>query len=213
MQSNKFFNVSYSFGELLINFLKLQFFWFFFCLRGFLLLGIFPACATVIKSFFYFFEHREFPVYFYQWFLAEYRQNFKQTNQLGFIQLFICGLLWFDLRISERFIQNNFIHFGLILLFVLTLLTAIYLFPTFLRYNLSFLQYFKQAFFLVISSLVESAAIILGVFVAVVIATFFPVLIIAASIPLILFPLSWFSFQAMQKIERNNLVNTQSKEK
>lgn len=196
----------YKTGQLLLDSIKLQFLFILFALRGGLILGIFPALATVMSYFLHIFSKKEESlVKIYPWFQQEFKKNFKVTNQLGYLQLGILLVLWLDLRIAGQLLQNRLLHFGLLFFFIFTLLMALYLFPAFLRYDLSFPQYFKQAFFLVISNLVESLAAILGMFVAVALATLFPILTFVSFVPLMVLPITWFALQGMKKIETRNL--------
>ncbi|KAF1303197.1 YesL family protein [Enterococcus sp. JM9B] len=204
-QPKGIFKLTYSFGELLLAFIKLHFFWSYFTLCGGIVLGIFPATATLIHIFQYLFENKEFPSYLFQWYKEDYQKNFRSVNQLGLIQLLILAVLWIDLRVVSNFLQNQVIHLGLIVLFALALLVSLYLFPAFLRYDMCLIQYFKQAFFLTISNFIESLAMIIGILLVTALATFLPILTLVAFIPLLVLPVSWFSLQAMLKIERNNL--------
>ena len=55
-----------------------------------------------------------------------------------------------------------------------------------------------------IASIVETIAIGVGIAVVTAITTIFPILMLIAAVPLLLLPISWFSLQAMKKIEANN---------
>ncbi|EPP7186950.1 hypothetical protein ACTPIT_000102 [Enterococcus hirae] len=77
------------------------------------------------------------------------------------------------------------------------------------KFRKSYIQIFKQALFLSLCSLIETVAIILGIFVVTAVSTFFPILTIVAFVPLFCLPLSWFSLQSMIKIEEKNRTLTQ----
>lgn len=209
-KQNGMVKVTYSFGEFLINLIKLQFFWLFGTLKGGLIFGLFPATATVIQAFFLLFEKNELPPRLFPWFNQQFNRNFKQTNILGYIESAVLAVLWIDVRVTGQLLKNQVAHLALLLFFVFALLVGLFLFPAFLRYELKTFNYFKQSFFIVISSFVETLAMVIGIVLVTALSTFFPVLILVALIPLFLFPISWFSLQAMRKIEKNNLA--QSKE-
>lgn len=109
--------------------------------------------------------------------------------------------LWLELRISSTFIQNSLIHFFLLLLFISALLISLYLLPVYLRYDLTLLHYFKQAVILMVISVPQTIAMILGILVTTIILTFLPILLVIGFVPFFLFPNSWFSFQAIQRSE------------
>lgn len=196
----------YKTGQFLLTSIKLQVLFLLYTLRGGIIFGLFPALTTVMNYYLRHFSKKEEILKIAPWFKETYQQNFKQANQLGFIQLAVLGILWLDLRVAGQLLQNRILHFFLLFFFIVSLLIALYLFPAFLRYDLKLLQYFKQAFFLVISNLVESLAAILGMFVAIALAAFFPILIFVAFVPLMVLPVTWFALQGMQKIESRQEV-------
>lgn len=205
-KQNGMVKVTYSLGEFLINLMKLQAFWLFGTLKGGIIFGIFPATATVMQAFFVLFEKKELTPHLFPWFNEQYKHNFKRSNILGFIENAVLAVLWIDVRVAGQLLKNQAAHLALLVFFVFALLVGLFLFPAFLRYELKTFNYFKQAFFIVISSFVETLAMVIGIAVVTVLSTVFPILLLVALIPLFLFPISWFSLQAMRKIERNNLA-------
>lgn len=207
MEENKqLYRFSYRLGDWLLSLIKLQFFCLFFIIRGGVLFGIFPAITTVMHYFLLTFQKKETGPALYPWFKNTYKSHFLKTNQLALILCGMVGFLWVDLRISGAFVQNSLIHFVLTVFLIMALLTGVYLFPVYLRYSLSYLHYFKVAFLLMMISLPQTIAIILGIFVASVIATFFPILVVTAFIPMVIFPISWFTFQAIQRGEEKKAL-------
>lgn len=200
-QSRGLFDLSYRLGDYLLMVIRLHFLWFFFVLRGGIIFGFFPATATVIRYFFELFAKKPLPAELYNWFKQQTAKNFWRSNQLGLLQMAILLLLWIELRISSTFLQNAFLHFGLTVLFISGLLISFYLLPVFVRYHLPFWVYFRNAFLLMIVSLPQTIAMILGVFLVTFAATFLPILLFIAFIPLLLWPISWFAYQAIQKTE------------
>lgn len=203
MEENKqLYRFSYQLGDWLFLFIKLQVFCLLFMIKGGIVLGIFPAITTVMQYFLLIFQKKERPHQLYFWFKDTYKSNFKAVNQLGYILFFSVLFLWIDLRISSAFLQNSLLHVVLTLFLLLTVLIGIYLFPVYLRYNLSYVQYFKCACMLMIISIPQTIAIILGLCIASLIATFLPILVVTAFIPMLIFPISWFSFQAIMRAEQ-----------
>lgn len=209
-KTNGMVKVTYSLGEFLIALIKLQLLWFFYTCKGGIIFGIFPATVSVMKAFFDLFETKGIPTHFADTFRQQYQKNFKQSNLLGYVELLLLGILWIDIRVAGQLLKNQGIHIALLILFIFTLLVGLFLFPAFLRYNLKTFHYFKQAFFIVISSFIETLAMVIGIAFITALTTFFPVLMLVALIPLFVLPVSWFSLQAMRKIEKNNLQPDES---
>lgn len=193
--------LSYSIGEWLILLLKLQGLWVFFTLKGALIFGIFPATATIIQLYQHYFSGEALPNELYGWFTKTFKKNFLPINTVSFLHLFLLLILWVDLRISSRFLQNNLIHFFLIFLFICALFISLYLLPVAIYYRLSYFNYLKQACLLMLVSIPQTIAILLGTFCVTLLATFLPILIFTGLIPLLLYPLSWFTYQAIVTVE------------
>lgn len=200
-ETNGIYHVSYQVGDWLLHCLKLQLLWFYWVFRYGIFLGIFPATATIIQAFFDSFQKKERPASLKTWFKTIVKKNFRRANQLGAMQAGLLLFLWLELRISSTFIQNSLIHFFLLLLFISALLISLYLLPVYLRYDLTLLHYFKQAILLMVISVPQTIAMILGILVTTIILTFLPILLVIGFVPFFLFPSSWFSFQAIQRSE------------
>ena len=182
-QSNGLYHVSYQVGEWLLHCLKLQFLWFYWVLRYGIFLGIFPATATIIQAFFDSFQKKGRPAALKPWFRTVVKKNFRRANQLGAMQVGLLLFLWLELRISSTFIQNSLLHFFLLLLFISALLISLYLLPVYLRYDLPLLHYFKQAVILMVISVPQTIAMILGILVTTIILTFLPILLVIGFVP------------------------------
>lgn len=196
---------SYHIGEFLLELVQLQMYWLLFSLKGGIILGVFPATATVVQYFLYKFEEKPLEeASLYQWFNIQFKQSFKVTNQLGWISTVVLLVLRIDLQVSRYFIQNKGVHFLLLFLLVLVLGTNLYLFPSYLRYQLTFFQYFKQAFFLFLSTIPETIAMIVGIFLLTMVNVLLPILTVVALVPLFVLPITWFAYRGMLKIESNH---------
>ncbi|KAF1302119.1 DUF624 domain-containing protein [Enterococcus saccharolyticus] len=191
---------SYVLGQRIIDGLILQFLFIVYTLRGGIVLGFFPALASVFQVIYLALTHKGGK--FKSTFQESYKENFRISNQLGFTALTVCLFLWVDLRISGNYIQVPILHYLLILLFILALGTSLFLFPVVCRYSLTYVEYLRQAAILFFTNLIEAIAILVGVFLVVWLYVIFPILLIIAGVPLLLFPIIWFALQAMIKTER-----------
>ncbi|GAB2022164.1 hypothetical protein RyT2_12380 [Pseudolactococcus yaeyamensis] len=189
-------------GSLLINLLKLQGFFLIFTLLGGIIFGIFPSIATVLDYLIHSLnqkqEHLSLDL---TTFKTKWRSYFTSANILGFSLSAICLFLVVDLYISKTFLHIFPIHIMLVILLVLLLGIACYLFPSLTRYDLTLLQHIKQAAFLFLANLITTVAMIVGIFLASALMTLFPILVIIGLVPLLLLPIAHFALQAMLKIE------------
>lgn len=197
---NGIVKLSYSLGSKIIQGIILQVYFLLYSFKGGLVLGIFPALSAVYSSIYHTIIDKEWKkasVVFKRY----YQENFKMSNLLGYTCLVVGLLVAFDLRISDQYLNEPFIHFFLIILMLFVLGTSLFIFPSISRYELSYRQHFHQAFILFFSNLMESIAILLSFFIVVFLCVTFPILLIVAGIPLFMFPIVWFSLQAMRKSE------------
>ena len=190
---------SYVLGQRIIDGLVLQFLFIVYTLRGGIVLGFFPALAAIFQVIYLAITRKE--VRIRTAFDQFYKENFKISNQLGFSALAGGLFLFVDLQVSRLYIKQPVLHYFLILLFVLYLGTSLFLFPTLCRYDLRYREYLRQAAILFFTNLIESLAILVGVFVVVWLYVLLPIVLVVAGLPLLIFPVSWFSLQAMIKTE------------
>lgn len=199
--SNTFYNLSYRLGTFLIYLLKLQFLWLLTLLKGGIIFGFFPATAAIFQFFLCLFMNKEIPQELASWYKETAKQQFKASNQLGFSYYGTLLFLWFDLRIAVYFLRQSFIHLSLLLFLGLFILAGFYLLPVFLRYQLSFSQYFTRVFLLMFLNPFQTLAIVVSSILTSALIFWCPIFCFLA-IPLFLFPISFFTFQAMQRGEK-----------
>lgn len=199
--SNHFFELSYRSGNGLILLFKLQLLWLIIVLQGGIIFGIFPATATVMQFFLATWTTNEAPPMLRLWFIRTAKQNYWMVNCLGYFHSGLLLFLLIDLKISRELIQNAFLHFILIVLLISVILAVFYLFPTLLRYHLSFIHYFLRAFLLIVISPFQTLAMIISLFLTSVLLIYLPILFFFVSIPMLLFPISYFAYQGMEKAE------------
>lgn len=180
--------------------------WILFTVLGLGIFGLFPA-TTAMFSLVHKVINGQKKMKIFSTFWKEYKSNFFKTNGMGLIFLFVVYFLYFDfmfLHVNSGKLQ--FLYPILILITVSTLLCLSFFFPVYIRFKLTFLQYFKQAFLIAITSPIE--VIQLGlVAVGISTATYF----LPGIIPL--FPASVFAYfslkicnKALEKIELKQAV-------
>lgn len=192
---------SYVLGQTIIDGLHLQLLFFLYTLRGGIILGLFPALASVFQVIYLFLVRGKDSVKVKESFQQFYKQYFKMSNYLGYTLAAIGLFLAFDLRVSKTFIQSAVIHYGLIVLLVLFLGACLFVYPVLCRYELTYRQYLRQAVGLFFTNIIESIAMLFGTFLVLSIYVAFPILLVIAGVPLFIFPSIWFGLQAMKKME------------
>ena len=197
---NGIMKISYKVGQTLLTLIKLQLYWLLFTLKGGIILGLFPATTVVLDYSLQVFNKKPFALK-YDVLNEKWKQYFKDTNILGFVMLLIVAVLYVDLRISQHFIKSVIIHYFLIFLLIIAFGTFIYVFPSYIRYDMPTLKHIKQAFLLLITNIFDVIAIALGLWLVTALIVFIPVLSLVAFIPLLTIPIAWFSLISMKKIE------------
>lgn len=191
---------SYVIGEIVIQAMKYQIFFFLFVLRGGILFGLFPSIAAVSQGIYQqIIEEESISL---KKFSTHYKQYFKIGNQLGYTVCGVLVFLWIDLRISATYIQLPILHYFLLFLFILFMGGSLYIFPSLCRYELTYRQYIQRSGLLVFCNLIETIAIIFGLYLSTILMAFFPILLVVASVALYGFPIVWFGIQAMKRAER-----------
>lgn len=198
---NGFAKQSVRIGEWLLRLVQLQCYWVFYTLKGGVIFGIFPATGTVFEIVYRWLNEPREEVDIKEVFTGFYGKNSKTLNQLGYILTGALGIIILDLQISKQFIHLYLLHYFLVALFILILGTSLYVFPIFSRYELSTINYLKQAFFFFFTNIPETIAMLLGFFLVIIIVTFLPILAVFGGVPLFSLPISWFAYQAMKKVE------------
>ncbi|MGM0123946.1 hypothetical protein IGI37_001320 [Enterococcus sp. AZ194] len=191
---------SYVIGEKIIQAAKYQVLFIVYVLRGGIILGFFPSLAAVFYGLYQ--QIRKKELITRQTFSRYYKETFKISNQLGFTALASLIFLWLDLRISATYIHLPIIHFFLLILFVLVFGASIFIFPALCRYELTYKQYIQRVGILFFCNFIETIAIILGIYLATIVLTLFPMLLVFAAVPIFSLPLVWFGIQAMNKAEQ-----------
>lgn len=198
--SNTFYDLSYRLGTFLILLLKLQFFWLLTLLKGGIIFGFFPATAIIFQVFLFLFTNKEVPQELVSWYKKTTKRQFKAINRLGFFYSGILLFLWFDLRIATHFLRHSFVHLSLLLFVCLFILAGFYLLPVFLRYQLTFSQYFIRVFLLMFLNPFQTLAMVISSILTTALVFWCPLFCFLA-VPLFLFPIGFFTFQAMQRGE------------
>lgn len=199
---SEFIRMNLTFGQWLYNFILLQFLPFLYTLKGFIIFGVFPAVASTFNIFYRWIALKEYDKSVAKQFKQFYTDYFWQANKLGWGVISVGAFLVFDLYISAYYIQSILLHTLLVGLFFIYLVISSYLFLTFSRYKYKKLRdYVKQSFYIGLSSVFQSIAIILALVVVTYIFDYIPFLLMFFGIPILFGAISWFAIQGILKAE------------
>jgi uncharacterized membrane protein YesL len=129
------------------KFAYLNILWFLFTFIGLGIFGIMPATAAmfaVVRKW----ASGEKEIRVYRVFLKIYRQEFLKSNLVGYTVLLIGYGLFMELQIlrAQESLFYSIVSFGVLGLFLMYFIMAIYLFPIFVHFQLRTFQYIKWAF-------------------------------------------------------------------
>ena len=178
--------------------------WTAFTVLGIGVFGIVPATAaltTVISKWFE--DGYDIPIF--QTFFATYKKQFLRLNALGIVLIAIGVFLYVDLNISKHMLQSAFVHFILLFIFFIYIVVSLYFFPVFSRYELKYLHYFKQSFFIAFARPFETIAMLLCVLLLYYVFVYLPVLTVFVGSSLVAFPITWFAHRAFMQLEEKKM--------
>ena len=199
---SEFIRINLTFGQWLYNFILLQFLPVLYTLKGFILFGIFPAIASTFNIFYRWIALKEYDKSVSEQFKQFYKDSFWRANKLGWGVITVGAFLIFDLYISSYYIQSLLLHTLLVGLFFIYLVISSYLFVTFSRYEYEKLRdYIKQSFYIGLSSIFQSVAILLAIVVVSYLFNYVPFLFMFFGIPILFGAISWFAIQGILKAE------------
>ncbi|MCM2677965.1 YesL family protein [Alkalicoccobacillus plakortidis] len=163
------------------------------------------TATTALCSVIHKWYDKDFDIPIYKTFLSAYKTQFKKSNALGFVLVLVALFLYMDLQISQDIIQSFYFHALILIISFLCSITAIYLFPIFVRYNLTFFSYFKQSLFIALARPMETIAILVSFVLLYFVFSFVPVLFVFAGSSLIATPMVWFAYRACLHVEEKKV--------
>ncbi|MFO3716407.1 YesL family protein [Anaerococcus cruorum] len=196
MSDNKLIKIGNFLGDMFI----LQAYFICYSLRGGIILGVFPSFMAVIDilSIKFYKEDDEVLSYLFK---KSYKENFKKSNQVGWVLLLSGALLIFDYYINKNYINNKAVGLILLILLIIYIILASHVPITLLRFDLSFKNYFKQAMLIALSSPFELISVILSELLIEQVLVRLPILILFLGAPLVAMPFAWFTYRSVEKIK------------
>ncbi|MFC0470672.1 YesL family protein [Halalkalibacter kiskunsagensis] len=176
-------------GTFAFNLVLLNLLWFFFSLLGVFVLGFFPATAAlfaVLRQIIM--EDEDTSVLKLFW--SKFKSEFFMSNVIGYLVLSVGVILYVDIKVLQL-LDNNILQLALasitVVIGIVYLLTLLYIFPLFVHFNLTFLQYPKHALILAVAKPFQTIMMIGGLAIVLFLYMNFPVLILVFGMSLISF--------------------------
>lgn len=163
MEFNGWFVYLSKFFEKIMLLAYLNLLWIGFTLAGLIIFGFFPATATMF-SIARKWLHGETDIPLFRYFWKHFRMSFIQVNVIG-ILMFIIGFIifidiWFFLQ-SHTFVFQILAIFMIIAFFIYFIL-CLYLFPVYVHYHLTTLQYVHYCLIYVIGRPINSMLMVIS---------------------------------------------------
>ncbi|RCW64256.1 YesL family protein [Saliterribacillus persicus] len=189
--------------EWVTRFAYVNILWLAFTLLGLVLFGFFPATIAMnamIRQ--WLLGNTDEPVFKFFW--TTYKQEFIKGNLLGLTLVLIALLFYVDLQ----FIQMNqggvfdIIQIPIYLFMLAITLTAFYVIPTYVHFNLSIWGIWKNSFLVMLIHPFHNIGMVLGAFVILYIQYIIPGTFFFFGGSMIAFVIMGTCLQAFQKVEK-----------
>ncbi|MFG6117926.1 YesL family protein [Thalassobacillus sp. B23F22_16] len=192
------------------NIAYLNILWLFFTILGLVVAGIGPstvALFSVIRQLL----PKDSEVKITKTFLYYYKRAFIQANLLFYTMLLIGAIIAVDLYFLYQVdnIWANVFQFLLLIISIFYIVTIIYLVPVYVHYDLSFMQYFKQAVLVSFLKPFYTLFIILSLILCYFIFIYLPPLLIFLSVSLPAFFIAATANHLFYKIEMKSGKNSE----
>lgn len=148
----------YTLTEWITRFAYVNLLWIGFSLLGLVVFGISPATVamfTIIRK--WIMGDNDFPVF--QTFWNSYKKEFLRGNRLGLVIALLAYIIFIDLNYIKL---DTIIQIPLYLIIFAIVMTILYIFPVYVHYNVTFIQLFKNSFFIMMVNPLSSILMLIG---------------------------------------------------
>ncbi|SFM11577.1 Uncharacterized membrane protein YesL [Gracilibacillus orientalis] len=205
-------NVIYKTCNWIMLFAYVNVLWWVFTLVGLGIFGLFPATIatfTVVRKWII---DKEDSVYIFKLFVSTYKQLFVQSNAIGLVLIIFGLILYTDFNYINQsngmFINAMTLVFSIIL--VLFAVISLFIFPVYVHYKASFIQYFKFACVIGMINPIITFVMFAVIFLSVFLSTAIPFLIPFFSISITSYLLMELSNKAFRKVEQKNAKHSKN---
>ncbi|MFB3165311.1 YesL family protein [Neobacillus sp. 179-J 1A1 HS] len=162
----------YTLTEWITRFAYVNLLWIGFSLLGLVVFGISPATVamfTIIRK--WIMGDNDFPVF--QTFWNSYKKEFLRGNRLGLVIALLAYIIFIDLNYIKL---DTIIQIPLYLIIFAIVMTILYIFPVYVHYNVTFIQLFKNSFFIMMVNPLSSILMLIGFVALFLVMKFLPAL-------------------------------------
>jgi uncharacterized membrane protein YesL len=188
----------YTLTEWITRFAYVNLLWIGFSLLGLVVFGISPATVamfTIIRK--WIMGDNEIPVF--QTFWNSYKKEFLRGNRLGLIIALLAYIIFIDLNYIKL---DTIIQIPLYLIIFVIVMTILYIFPVYVHYNVTFIQLFKNSFFIMMVNPLSSIMMLIGFVALFFVMKFLPALLFFFGVSLSAGIIMSSCYLAFQKIEK-----------
>lgn len=176
--------------------------WFLFTILGIGLFGFMPASValfTVVRKWL----KKDIDIPIFQTFFQTFKKDFIKANKIGILFVLVGYVLYID----SMFIKNvtGTMQMALIVPFLIAclfyLITLLYIFPVYVHYELTVLQYIRNSFFIGILNPISTLLMIISISLLGILFGYLPEIVPFFSIVLIAIITMWGSNRTFHKME------------
>ena len=185
--------------------------WLLFSILGIVLFGFFPATIamfTIVRKWLSD-DEEEFSVFKLFW--TTYKQEFFKSNLLGFIITIITYLFYIELNFIENY-HNDFLQLFYYPLFILRYvfyLTILFIFPTYVHYDIKFFHLLKNAFLMMLLNPIPTIMMVIGSLIIYFANMYMPIIAVFFSgsvVTLVIMKVALMAFRKIEVKKKNELI-------
>ncbi|QGH32818.1 DUF624 domain-containing protein [Gracilibacillus salitolerans] len=172
----------------LLKLVYLNMLWFLFTIFGIILFGIIPATLAVCKVQHHLLTEKHVPS-IGRLFWETYRSHFFKVNQLAIVLGSIGFIIYFDIQffMDQEGLWSYVVSVCFYIISVWFMITLLYIFPTYLHYQLSLFGYIKYSFIVGMLNPIKTIGFSIAIVGVVYLSLAFPQLLFSIGISLTLF--------------------------
>lgn len=200
---NSFFTFFYNIADWITKFFLLNVYWLFFTLIGGIILGFFPSTLAMFSIVRQWIKGNT-DIKLFNTFLKYFRNDFIKGNLLGLFIMTIIIIIIFDFSYILKNINElpNWLIIPFFSFNILFLLFLLYIFPTYVHFEIKLRQVIKNALLIMLISPVNSFLIIISLSSIFIIFYFFPPVAFIFGGSTCAFIIMYFSNHSFKKINK-----------
>ncbi|WP_163536061.1 DUF624 domain-containing protein [Gracilibacillus sp. YIM 98692] len=185
----------------IVKLVYLNILWFLFTLLGLVVLGIAPATVALCRVQKMWLEERHVPSIF-SLFWQEYKKHFKKSNLLALTMLILGYLIYFDLKffVQKDGLFNQIISLFIFILSIWYIIILIYIFPTYVHYQLKWWKYIQYAFVIGMVNPLKTIGMGIALWGMIYLSLYFPQILMSIGVSLTFFIIMIVGCRSVEQI-------------